>query len=310
MIRRILLGLLAAVLLGLAALYAIYRVDAQARLDAFDAGARIIDTRVGPVEYRLEGDPDGPVLAFVHGSPGGYDSAPPPDPGVQVLAYSRPGYLRTPLSAGHTSMEQADLLAALLDALAIDRAAVMGVSGGGPSAYAFAHRYPERTTALIGLEALSFAIPAEEADDVLPTDFLLWPAFKGLEAIYDDAELVQTVMADDPDLDRLLADSAVTAEIAELIWTLWPASLRGPGYDNDNLEFQRFDLDLSEIRVPTLIVHGTLDTSVPVEHGTFAAEQIPGARIHLIEDAGHLMPWAHAEEMDGVISAFLAEHTD
>jgi hypothetical protein len=49
----------------------------------------------------------------------------------RALTCSRPGYLNTPLASGRGLAEQADLFAALLDALAIERVSVVTVSAGG-----------------------------------------------------------------------------------------------------------------------------------------------------------------------------------
>ena len=96
-------------------------------------------------------------MLSVHGT-GGYDQRMGLE-GFRVLAPSRPGYLRTPISAGRTPREQADAYVALLDALSIDQVVVMGLSGGGPSSMAFAAAYPDRALALIALEAVSNSLP-------------------------------------------------------------------------------------------------------------------------------------------------------
>ena len=52
---------------------------------------------------------------------------------------------------------------------------------------------------------------------------------------------------------------------------------------------------LREIRVPTTIVSGTADTVVPPRASRLLAEQIPGARLELLEGAGHLLPHRHPD---------------
>ena len=80
------------------------------------------------------------------------------------ISVSRPGYLRTPISVGRSPAQQADALAALLDALQVERVAVQGVSGGGPCAVQFAARHADRTSVLFLTCAVSgpypIAIPA------------------------------------------------------------------------------------------------------------------------------------------------------
>src|SRR5205085_9767873 len=98
--------------------------------------SRLLETRQGTVEYRLEGN--GPAVLFLHGSPGGYDQGIPMAQaldlqGFTLLSLSRPGYRRTPLSSGETPEAQADLYAAMLDALNVSQVTVMAISGGGPS---------------------------------------------------------------------------------------------------------------------------------------------------------------------------------
>jgi len=63
--------------------------------------------------------------------------------------------MRTPLESGKTAAEAADLMAALLDKLNIDRVIVHGTSGGGPTAYSFAIRHPDKCAALITSCAVS-----------------------------------------------------------------------------------------------------------------------------------------------------------
>jgi pimeloyl-ACP methyl ester carboxylesterase len=44
---------------------------------------------------------------------------------------------------------------------------------------------------------------------------------------------------------------------------------------------------LSSIAVPTLVIHGTADPMFPIRHGEVLAEEIPGARLLRLKDAGH-----------------------
>lgn len=129
-----------------------------------DGQATVARTARGDIPLAREGI--GPPVVVAHGGPGGFDlgrawSHHLGASGCEVLAVSRPGYLRTPIEAGRSVGRQADLHAALLDELRIERAAILGFSSGAPSAVQFAARHPQRTTALL-LDAavlLPFEVP-------------------------------------------------------------------------------------------------------------------------------------------------------
>src|SRR3954471_3750344 len=120
--------------------------------------AEIVQTALGPVEVARRGS-GSPVL-FVHGTPGGFDSSLAmgrflDEAGFEVIAPSRPGYLGTPLEGRESIDGQADLHAALLDALGHERAGLICWSGGGPSTYRLAVRHPERVSSLVAAAAAS-----------------------------------------------------------------------------------------------------------------------------------------------------------
>ena len=96
-------------------------------------GSMLVDTRCGPIEAQQAGE------ALVQ-------------QGVRVIAMSRFGYLRTPRPAD--ASPEAHIC--LLDALGIDKAAVMGVSAGGPSAIQAAIRPPSRVSALVLVVPIAF----------------------------------------------------------------------------------------------------------------------------------------------------------
>ena len=106
-----------------------------------------VDTDLGPVGLVRAGS--GPPVLMIHGTPGGTDSSLAMGRflvagGFHLIAPARPGYPGTELGGRQTIDDQADLHAALLDALGIERAAVITWSGGGPSGYRLAVRHPGR----------------------------------------------------------------------------------------------------------------------------------------------------------------------
>jgi hypothetical protein len=79
------------------------------------AGSKLVDTKMGSIEYAINGD-SGPYLIVMHGEPGGYDQTAALfsdmfDKGFRVISWSRPGYIRTPVEVAKTYEEQADAAA-------------------------------------------------------------------------------------------------------------------------------------------------------------------------------------------------------
>jgi pimeloyl-ACP methyl ester carboxylesterase len=65
---------------------------------------------------------------------------------------------------------------------------------------------------------------------------------------------------------------------------------------------------LGEIDVPTLVVHGLEDGMIPPAKGRELAAGIPGARLELLPDAGHILTTDAEAETVGAIEGFLAEN--
>jgi len=61
---------------------------------------------------------------------------------------------------------------------------------------------------------------------------------------------------------------------------------------------------LGDIRTPTLVIHGTEDKILDVANAPLIAAQIPGARLELLEGAGHMFWW----ERPALAARLLREH--
>ena len=112
----------------------------------------MIETKLGKIEINRKGS--APWIICLHGAPGLHDGLANVfddlvHEGYGVIAPSRPGYGRSPVESGKTPPEAADLMAALLDTLGIETAAIYGISGGGATALNFALRHPEKCKACI-----------------------------------------------------------------------------------------------------------------------------------------------------------------
>ncbi|MEU4835834.1 alpha/beta hydrolase [Streptosporangium sp. NPDC023615] len=281
-------------------------------------------TRLGPVEYDLHGT-EGPVLLSVHAGLGGADqgrlfAAWLREDGFRVLSPSRPGYLGTPLESGRTNEEQADLLAALLDELGIDRVGVLAVSAGSPVAYTFAARHPDRVRALVSVGGVSMPRSAGTGSplrrafmDTVGQKLARLTAEVSLETVvagtlsetgtYDDAQRAERVSH--------IMNTPHTRELfAAMFDTTFPYQRRWAGTDNDAAQARRARPPLERISAPTLLIHGTQDGDVPFEQGRFAAERIPGAQRYWMERDDHLGFWLgpRAGQAQEAARAFLRRH--
>jgi pimeloyl-ACP methyl ester carboxylesterase len=164
--------------------YSRYRQDlAAARRRLRDCGSRSVETRLGPIECWIQGE--GPPVLWVHGIVGGADQAPQSSQAYlggefRIIAVSRFGYLGSPLPRDPSPGAQADWYAALLDALQLRRAAVIGFSAGGPSSLQLALRHPDRCSALVlwSMAVPPYPVPPKWIRPLLAvglrSDFALW----------------------------------------------------------------------------------------------------------------------------------------
>jgi len=275
---------------------------------SLDERATVLHTSRGDVQLAREGE--GPPMLAIHGGPGGFDQGLAycrhlRDGGCELLAPSRPGYLRTPVESGRSPERQADLYAAILDALHIERAAILGVSSGGPSAVHFAARHPDRTIALF-LDAallLPFKPPMSALQrattETSPFVWLSyqfasrWPARATSFAVGGMAKGL-TKEQKKAATDWIKSDPSRLQGFQEQFASIAPREYRQPGWTNDkNNENEGLEqLPFADITAPTLIAHGTNDAVIPLEHPTNAATRIAGAELILVEEGYHLLSYS------------------
>ena len=65
---------------------------------------------------------------------------------------------------------------------------------------------------------------------------------------------------------------------------------------------------LARITAPTLVVHGARDRMIPVANARLTAKRVPGARLKILRDAGHLYP-TEEPAVDRAIAEFFATHS-
>ena len=308
-----------------------YRQWLDVRSQRVSAESSIAQTLAGQVEYDLRGD--GPTVLHFHGGNVGHNGwfmlAHLMGAGYQVLTPDRPGYLGTPLADNGSPEAQADLFAALLDTLKIDRVAVIGISAGGPAALQFALRHPNRTAALVLLSAITrrTALSDDQLNSMLgrlvmtprfqnAAYFFINQAMKRLPRLalqdYVRTETTYDMATGKRYIQQILEDPDQRQQVIALADAIVPALPRFDGVSNDlNVQQSLDELPLDQIKAPTLIVHSQHDGDVPYENATDAEAKIPNAELIIVEQFGHMVWWGDPAVTQGFqarIEAFLQTH--
>ena len=271
--------------------------------------SRFFVTSRGNIEFIFKGN-NGPVLLYIHGSPGGCDQNIEPTQKYRVLTPSRPGYRRTDISVGKTPEQQADSFKALLDTLEIDKVFIMGVSGGGPSSMHFAAKYPEKTLGLILFEAVSFSQDFIKKDEALINswDFRLFIQLLLMSSFGND-RLAKIMLPNEKNRLRLLEKKENIVLLKKIIWSIWPISIRRLGIKNDYKQFTNLNIPYDKISSPVLILHGDDDINVDIEHARHANKAINHSSLYILKEADHMMHATHSEEIEKQIESFISNYS-
>jgi len=275
------------------------------RIERRDQECRLIlaDGRV--IGFREYGDPEGlPFLCF-HGTPGSRlmfqiaeDFA--RDNALRLIAPERPGFGLSSFCKARPLARSADDMAALCDALGLNRVAAAGVSGGAPFAVAFAATYPERLSAMglispigpfAGPESPNWLGPGHTLTfRVMPRIPLLFRIFftiGRLGFLYMPQVLAGIIMSRSAPSDwRILSDRRTRQN---LLRGLREGVRRGVGGAIEELRcFSRpWDLALTRIAAPSVLWQGTSDRNVPVSAALNLGKVIPGCEVRRVKGAGH-----------------------
>ena len=210
---------------------------------------------------------------------------------ARVVRFDRRGTgLSDPISGPPTLEQQADDLAAVMDAVGLPRAALLGDGDGGRLCALFAATRPERVSALClyGTSASGAEVVTPERQREFGEVIEDHWGEGGLMALYAPS------VADDPAFTRWwkrFERASTTPHTARGLLAMLAESDLRPR--------------LTEIRAPTLVLHRSGDTLVPVDAGRRLAEGIPGARFVELEGIDNLSFAGDAAELVGEVEEFL-----
>ena len=279
-----------------------------------DQQIELQDGRVlGYAEY---GAPDGVPVFYFHGFPSSrldwqfFDCEDPvTELNARIIAADRPGFGLSDSQRGRRMLDWPADVAALADALQIDRFAVLGVSGGGPYAAACAIKIPGRLTRtglVCGMgpadapgmqDGSSWAIPGQFS---LMRRLILMLTSMGLSR--DPDQFLSRSLETFSEPDRQLLDQAELAQVfVEGMQEAFRSGIGGANHEA-GLYTQPWGFQLQEIDAEVHLWHGGLDNNVPISVGRFVADAIPNCNARFYEEDGHLtLPHNRMKEILGAL---------
>jgi pimeloyl-ACP methyl ester carboxylesterase len=274
------------------------------------------------LELHELGDPDGFPIVFHHGTPGsGTLFERWATPGIRLISYDRAGYGGSTRNAGRAVVDVVADIQALADALALERFATWGLSGGGPHALACAALCDDRLVAAASLagvgpyeaEDLDWLAGMGEGNQkefelVLAGEEKLRPAIEqeGAGMLATSAEQLREEMA--PHLSPT-DSAALTGELAAYFHgNMTHAIADGvDGWIDDSLAFvEPWGFAVDAIRRPVLVIQGGDDLMVPRAHGEWLAAHVPGCEARIDDSHGHL---TLVEHLVPDVHAWLLSHS-
>lgn len=266
--------------------------------------------------YRVRGDQSAiPILHF-HGQPGSRFEADiyPADvlgsAGAKVVSYDRPGMGRSDLIKARDMVEDLPDAIALLDHLGIDKVGVIGVSAGGPWAFAFAATYPDR---VIGLVPTCASGPYDEDSERWmhdeDIDEMRDVRTRGADAMLADYQGARARMLQDID-----AEMARWFEDFPAPERTWATSGPGRTFFHADMEAALaagargwlretevralpWSFDPSAIRCPVRAFHGERDSLERLDNLQRILDRIPDASVTVYPGGDHIAPLMHPERL-------------
>ena len=208
---------------------------------------------------------------------------------ARVISYDKRGTgMSDPVPAAPSLDERMDDVVAVLDAAESDRATVFGMSEGGAIGTLLAASHPERTERLVIYGSFVCAIDYPDA-----------PGFEKSEA---QLARIKSIVIDHwgEGMNVEWAAPSVDSPAMRRFTGLLERVSMSPAMARANMA-ANFEIDvrpiIPSVRVPTLVLHRR-DDSVPIEHGRYFAENIPGARIVELEGPDH---WPFVGDVDAIV---------
>jgi 2-hydroxy-6-oxonona-2,4-dienedioate hydrolase len=278
-----------------------------------ESTGRFVQTKTFRIHYYEAGS--GHPVILLHGSgPGAtgwsnfYPNIPALAGSFHVYSLDMPGWGESDPQTNETGRDHVTALIEFMDAVGIDRAALVGNSMGGVTSISTAVLHPDRVSHLVTMGAptptSTAFVPGGGTSEGMK---VLLRAY--VEPTPENMKRLVAVMCYDQATatDELagLRSSAALAHPEHL--ASWNSAWGTPA----NTLFNRFFTlgpSLPGITAPTLAIHGRDDRVVSYEHSLHLISAIPDSRLLLINRCGHWAQIEHHQEFNGAVASFVSSH--
>jgi pimeloyl-ACP methyl ester carboxylesterase len=202
------------------------------------------------------------------------------------------------VSGAPTLERRMDDARAVMDAVGCRRAAFFGSSEGAAMSLLFAATYPERTAALVLRSAYPRTMWAPDYPWGRTEDEYRREMDRDLGLFRSREDALEAVLSRGL---RFEDDEEAQQWVTYYRWSGSPGAVEALALMNKEIDVRHV---LSAIRVPTLVLHGSRDTIVPIEVARYVADRIPAARLVEVQ-AGHLATGRAALDIQAEIESFL-----
>ncbi|WPP50342.1 alpha/beta fold hydrolase [Catalinimonas niigatensis] len=202
----------------------------------------------------------------------------------------------------YTTAQMADDHAELLKSLGISNAGVVGVSMGGTIAQQLALRHPEMVKTMV------LMCPWARCDRKGEAIFKHMMHAKAHLRPEDFSNFVQLLIYHKSSWDQDNVYDELMQAQQDAALDPFPQPLHGLEGQAHACISHHVLADLPKIKQPCLVIGGREDMFVPAWMVREVAEAIPGAELHLYEDAGHAFHWEKIEDFNPRVLHWLKEH--
>lgn len=252
-----------------------------------------------PAELFCRDQGEGPALVFLHGVGTSHTVwnavLPRLTDSFRLLAPDLRGHGRSPKPAGsHFSfLELEGDVLHLLDAKGVDRAHLIGLSGGALLALRLALDHPDRLRSLVMVSGAAYTDShtraiADRWSEVYAKEGVDPFALRLLKDLYYPDWIEGHL-----DFADGLRKQVRTQDFGPAV--RWARAMKS--FDERNR--------IATLRLPTLIVQAMDDAVVDASHGRILRQTIPGAQIRILAETGHMVPVERPQETADAIGAFV-----